>query len=292
MTTGLRECCGIIETTIGPEPARHRPLPHTKFEVRKFLNAAIRQSDAESWHKAQLHKVSGQPDLTDTGFRKVCGEVGVRLLKGCKSIGDLRFWAETGLVPKGIYNERHLLNVALGHVKSAFEAMEIIAKTPKLKQMDGPARPIAVQYFVQIYLLLLVLVKVAYAKEFDDYFEEWYHLLDDPDKVVEFDTLEPSEDEKEFEYVNYSVVVAPLDKVPITDFPFREAGPKQIPKVFVSDRPYGKMSIMNLLADIPEEASGDQAGAEKRSVGLVDVEDRESIEKRRKTAEFFDKLMK
>lgn len=252
MTTGLRECCALIMATIGPTPVEYRPLPRTTSEIRKYLKAAMKLSDAEKWHQTQLDKVATRTTLEGTDFRKIVQEVGAWFLKGCKGIEHLKFWAENGVVPNGFYNERHLLNTTLSHIKSAFEAMEIISKSYELKRADSAARPIALQYYVQVYLLLLVLTKVAYGKEFDEYFQEWYNPLADPDWFVEFDTLDPTlYTESDIRNISLATVLPPANKVPLRDFPFRDPRPQNIPRAFPNQSPYGKASLTNTYVHVP-----------------------------------------
>jgi len=221
----------------------------------------MRVSDAEIWHQTQLNKVAALSTLEGTDFRRIIQEVGAWFLKGCKRVEDLK----SGLIPTGFYNERHLLNTALSHIKSAFESMEIIAKSPGLR--DGAARPIAIQYFVQVYLLLLPLWKVAYGKEFDDYFEGWGENLVDPDRLLEFDTLDPMGlyIEQDIRNISWATVLPP-GEIPRRDFPFLDVGPEVIPKAFPSDRTYGKAIVHNAFAQLaPDTASSQGGGKTKRS---------------------------
>lgn len=265
MATGLRECCGILANTIGPTPAKYKALPRSKFEIRIFLALSLRREDAESWHEAQLTRVADQPALETTNFRNVCKSIGYWLVEGCGRTDDLRKWAETGLLPPAdVYHERHLLNLALGHTKSAFGAMEAISKDPNLKRGDSPAKPISNEYFIQAYKLLLALVKVAYGVEFDAYFQEWvFQLKLSPKNLGLFDSLEPlseSYPESDMAYLSLSNVLVPPDKAPIRRFPYRDTSGRHRPRFFPNNRAYGPPHIRNACF---EDDKGEKAGVER-----------------------------
>jgi len=128
--------------------------------------------------------------------------------------------------------------MALGHVKLAFEAMEVIAKSSKLNIPNSAPRAMAVEYFLQIYRLQLVLMKVAYGQEFDDYFEEWTYPLEDPHRLIQFDTLERhiSSDMPEVSLAN---CLPPPDKVSRRYHPFGDTTSPHAPVVVRNNRGYG-----------------------------------------------------
>lgn len=248
--TGLRELRGLIITAVGPTPTEYKPIPHTNSEIQKLLEPAITTLDAATWHKAQLREIARQATLKISDFRYICEKVGISLVEGCRRAENLRYWTKTGLLPAGFYSERHLLNTALGNLKSAIETMEMISKSPELSEEDSPTRLMAAEYFKRVYLLVIIFAKIAHSNDFACYLEEFDLRLDAPAKLIKFDNLSPLGDyDNEFDirHISSATVLDPINKVGVRNISHRLDVESNIPKVFPSTRAYGDLTVVNAL---------------------------------------------
>lgn len=269
----LRDCYGHVINTIGPTPARYRPLPRTTIEIAEILQpssrGAMSQADARAWLESQVNKV---PDFRKgIDFKRQCAEIAASFLKASSRTQNLRHWAEVaerfkgvGPLPRGIYNERHLLNSALDHVKCAFEAMASFAKCAELNEEGNPTRAVALQYFMKVYQLELVLMRAAHSQNFDEWFELGDRMYHDPDRYVKFDNIEPLETyilQAPLNSISLGSLLPPKHQKPLSFQPFRDADSEHLPLFSLNEDPDGPDVIFNC-----SEAAENKNAAEAEAV--------------------------